>query len=111
MSQEMQNEIFEETSSNIKKQTRSFLSDGELQNQINELSKQREGISLEIKKLRNRLNASVFKAKKKAGSVPVTTQDSLISFRLCVYDAANSSKFVMCDFEALQNIHFSNPLL
>ena len=67
MSQEMQNDIFEETSSNIKKQTSSFLSDAELQNQINEISKQLEGISLEIKKLRNRLNARIFKAKKKAG--------------------------------------------
>ena len=67
MSQEMQNEIFEETSSNIKKQSRSFLSDAELQNKIDELSIKREGISLEIKKLRNRLNARVFKAKKKAG--------------------------------------------
>ena len=63
----MENEIFEETPTNIKKQSRSFLSDAELQNKIDELSIKREGISLEITKLRNRLNARVFKAKKKAG--------------------------------------------
>ena len=62
----MENQIFEETPSNVvKKQTRTFLSDAELQNQIDQLSKQRETISLEIKKLRNRLNARVFKAKRK----------------------------------------------
>eukprot|EP01080_Neovahlkampfia_damariscottae_P009063 gene9063-1159_t len=50
----------------IKKSTHEALTDDDLIEKINQLTMQRENLSHEIKKLRNRYNARVFKAKKKA---------------------------------------------
>eukprot|EP01080_Neovahlkampfia_damariscottae_P011356 gene11356-4524_t len=69
MSEEQQIPNTETVNTKILKQksTRETLTDDDLIAKINQLTLQRENLSHEIKKLRNRYNARVFKAKKKAG--------------------------------------------
>eukprot|EP01080_Neovahlkampfia_damariscottae_P011733 gene11733-5072_t len=67
MSEEQQIPKTETVKSKIlRKSTREALTDDDLVEKIKQLTIQRENLSYEIKKLRNRYNARVFKAKKKA---------------------------------------------